>query len=114
MTARVTPGATALDIQSKHAAAQQALADELVAGDVTDLTAARCADQRRRELQSSRDQLTATLVGLCGDDQLEQLHSRLAQLRAPHPAELDPFGTDTATARAELEVAEAARIVVET
>ncbi|MBZ4588837.1 AAA family ATPase, partial [Mycobacterium avium subsp. hominissuis] len=59
LTARVTPGATTLDVQAKHAAAQQELAAALTASAVADLAAARSADQRRRELQGTRDQLGA-------------------------------------------------------
>lgn len=47
LTARIVPGATALDFQAKYAAAQQELADALAAGEVADLAAARppiCAD----------------------------------------------------------------------
>ncbi len=82
LTARFTPGATALDIQAEYAAAQQDLAATLTAAQVGDVAAARRTDQRRHELLNSRDQLTATLVGLCGDDDVEQLRSRLAELRA--------------------------------
>lgn len=114
VTARVVPGATALDIQSKHAVAQQELADALVAGDVADLTAARCVDQRRRDLQSSRDQLTATLTGLCGDEPLDRLRSRLAQLRVRQPAEPALLAAEPVTAHAELKSAEAAGVLVET
>jgi AAA ATPase-like protein len=109
LTARVTPGATALDIQAKYAAAQQELTAALAAGDVGDLAAARCADQRRRELQSSRDQLSATLSGLCGDEEIDQLRSRLAQSRSGQPAEPDVFATDITAVRAELDTAKAAR-----
>jgi AAA ATPase-like protein len=109
LTTRVTPGATALDIQAKYAAAQQELTAALAAGDVADLAAARSTDQRRRELQSSRDQLTATLAGLCGDEEIDQMRSRLAQLRAGQPAGPDLFAMDTTAARAELDAAEAAR-----
>ncbi|WP_019729400.1 AAA family ATPase, partial [Mycobacterium avium] len=70
LTARVIAGATTLDVQAKHAAAQQELAAALTAGAVADLAAARSADQRRRELQGTRDQLGATLAGLCGDEPL--------------------------------------------
>jgi hypothetical protein len=110
LTARVIPGATTLDIQSKHAEAQQELADALTAAGVTDLEAARGADQRRRELQASRDQLAATLAGLCGDEQPDQLRARLAQLRTDQPECV----VDTATASAELDAAEAARAEAET
>ncbi|MCV7123851.1 hypothetical protein H7H53_12290, partial [Mycobacterium lacus] len=117
LNARVTPGATALDIQSEYAAAQQQLADALAAGEVVDVAAARRGDQRRRELQSSRDQLSATLAGLCGDEQVEQLRSRLAHLRAGQVDEPDQFttnaGLDSETARAELNAAEAARAAAE-
>ena len=82
VTARVTPGASALDIQAKYAAAQEKLAAALAAAQVADLAAARQADQRRRELQGARDQLTATLAGLSGDEDVEQLRSRLDELQA--------------------------------
>ncbi|WAJ43964.1 AAA family ATPase [Mycobacterium sp. Aquia_216] len=113
LTARITPGTTALDVQSKYAAAQQELAAALAAGQVADLGAARAADQRRRELQSSRDQLNATLSGLCGDEDIDQLRGRLMQLRAGQPAEPDLFVTDVASARAELDTAQAARLAAE-
>lgn len=105
LTARITPGATALDVQAKHAAAQQELAAALAAAGAADLTAARSDDQRRRELQISRDQLSATLSGLCGDEDVDQLRSRLAQLRADQP----PEPTGITAARGELDAAEAAR-----
>jgi uncharacterized protein YhaN len=108
LRARFTPGATALDIHAKHAAAQQELADALAAAEVTDVQAARSADQRRRELRSSRDQLNATLIGLRGDDEIDQLRSRLAELRAEQPEGV-AAGLDAATARAELDAAETAR-----
>ncbi|MGO9506506.1 MAG: AAA family ATPase [Mycobacterium sp.] len=114
LSARVTPGATALDIQAKHAAAQQGLTEALAAGAVADVPAARRADQRRRELESHRDRLTATLTGLQGDEHVDQLRSRLTELRSGQPAEPDLFATDTATARAELDAAQAARAAAET
>ncbi|GAB4601800.1 AAA family ATPase [Mycobacterium avium] len=112
LTARVTPGATTLDVQAKHAAAQQELAAALTAGAVADLAAARSADQRRRELQGTRDQLGATLAGLCGDEPLDELRSRLARLRAEHPeqrAEPTDGAADLAAARTELEALAQAR-----
>lgn len=105
LTARVTPGATTLDIHAKHDAAQQEMAAALTACEVVDLAAARSADQRRRELQNTRDQLSATLAGLRGDEQIDEMRSRLAQLRAEHPADPQPGGTDIGAARAELEAA---------
>ena len=109
VTARVTPGMSALDIQAQYTAAQHDLAAALASADVADLAAARSTDQRRRELQSARDQLTATLAGLCGDDDVEQLRSRLAELRSL-PAFSGDITIDAATARAELDAAEAGRV----
>ncbi|OBF57967.1 hypothetical protein A5787_24310 [Mycobacterium sp. 852002-50816_SCH5313054-b] len=107
LTARITPGATTLEIQAKHAAAQEELAAALAAGGATDLAAARSADARRRELRGCRDQLDATVAGLCGDEHVDQLRSRLAQLRADQPAESNAATPEAA--RAELEAVEAAR-----
>jgi AAA ATPase-like protein len=109
VTARITPGATALDVQAEYAAAQQQLTAALVAGDVADLAEAQSVDQRRRELQASRDQLGAALAGLCGDEEPDQLRGRLAQLRAGQSAEPELFATDIAAVRADLDAAEAAR-----
>ncbi len=103
LTARFTPGGTVRDVQARHAAAQQELSDALAAGQLTDLAAVRCADRRRRDLQNSRDQLSATLDGLCGDDQVDEMQARLAQLRAGQPA---GFGVDIVTARIDLRTAE--------
>jgi AAA ATPase-like protein len=110
LTARFTPGVTALDIQTEHAAVHDDLAAALAAAQVADVAAARRSDQRRRELQSSRDQLTATLVGLCGDDHVDQLRASLAELRASESPETDVVAMDGAAARAELDEAEAARV----
>ena len=109
LTARVTPGMSALEIQTQYTAAQQDLAAGLAAAQVADLAAARSTDQRRRELQSARDQLTATLAGLCGDDDVEQLRSRLAELRSL-PAFSGDITIDAGTARTELDEAEAGRV----
>jgi hypothetical protein len=109
LTARFIPGASALDIQSEYAAAQQNLSAVLATAQAADLAEARHSDQRRRELQSSRDQLVATLAGLCGDDDVEELRSRLAELRAL-PALSDDVTMDGAAARAELDEADAARV----
>ena len=109
LTARVTPGMSALDIRAQYAAAQQDLAAGLAAAQVADLAAARSTDQRRRELQSARDQLTATLAGVCGDDDVEQLRSRLTELRSL-PAFSGDITIDAGTARTELDEAEAARV----
>jgi hypothetical protein len=109
VTARVTPGMSALDIQAQYTAAQEDLAAGLAAAQVANLAAARSTDQRRRELQGARDQLTATLAGLCGDDDVEQLRSRLAELRSLTAFSGD-ITIDSGTARTELEEAEAGRV----
>ncbi|MGA8332163.1 MAG: hypothetical protein WB777_23175, partial [Mycobacterium sp.] len=106
VTARVTPGTSALDIQAQYAAAQEKLAAVLVAAQVADLAAARQVDQRRRELQSAHGQLTATLAGLSDDDDIEQLRSRLAELQSQPALSGD---SDTVAARAELLESVAAR-----
>jgi hypothetical protein len=106
LTARVTPGASALDIQAQYAAAQQKLATALAAAQVGDLAAARQVEQRRRELQSARDQRTATLAGLSADDDIDELRLRLTELQGL-PAV--PDGVDAAAARAELLEAVAGR-----
>jgi AAA ATPase domain len=109
VTARVMPGMSALDVQAQYTAAQQDLAAGLAAAQVANPAAARSADQRRRELQSARGQLTATLAGLCGDDDVEQLVSRLAELRSLPPFSGD-ITIDASTARAELDEAESGRV----
>lgn len=114
LTARVIPGVTTRDIHAKYAAAQHELAAALDAGGVADLAAARAADQHRRDLQSSRDQLSATLAGLCGDEQTDRLRSRLGQLRAAQPDEPDVLATDIGTARTELAALETARAAAST
>jgi AAA ATPase domain len=110
LTARFTPGTTALDIQAEYVAAQQDLVAALAAAQVADVAAARRTDQRRRELLSGRDQLTATLLGLCGDDEAGQLRCRLAELRAAQPSQADDVAMDVIAARAGLEEADAARV----
>ena len=109
VTARVTPGMSALDIQAQYSAAQQDSAAGLAAAQVANLAAARSTHQRRRELQGARDQLTATLAALCGDDDVEQLRSRLAELRSLPPFSGD-ITIDAGTARTELDEAEAGRV----
>ena len=108
LTARFTPGTTALDIQAEYAAAQQDLVAALAAAQVPDVAAARHTDQRRRQLLSGHDQLTATLVGLCDDDEVEHLRSKLVELRAAQQA--DDIAMDATAAGAELEEADAARV----
>ena len=98
---------SALEVRTRYAAAQQDLAAGLATARVADLAAARSTDQRHHERQGARDQLTATLAGLCGDDDVEQLRSRLG---AEDVSSLPPFSGDIAidagTASPELDEAE--------
>jgi AAA ATPase domain len=114
LTARFTPGVTAVDIQAEYAAAHDDLVAALAAARVTDVATARRTDQRRRELRNSRDQLTAALGGLCGDDQIDQLRASLAQLRASELPDADGVAMDTKAARAELDEADLTRARVGT
>ncbi|WP_156689999.1 AAA family ATPase [Mycobacterium sp. Marseille-P9652] len=102
LTARVTPGATTLDVQAKHAAAQQDLSTALAAAAAADVASARAADRRRRELEAARDRSTATLAGLRGDESTDDLRARLALLAADHA---DEPVVDLDSARRELETA---------
>ncbi len=113
LTARIAPGETALDVQTKYAAAQNELAAALCVADAADLAAARDALQHRRELQGNRDQLNATLAALSGDEDIAQLRSRLAELTAAQLAEPDLLALDVTGARAELDAAEASRAAAE-
>jgi len=105
LTVRVTPGAGTLDVQARHAAAHKDLAEALLAAGVADAANARAAAELRRDLSSRRDQLTATLKGLRGDDDVDELRARLAQLSAD--PDVEP-ALDAAAARADLEAAEGA------
>ncbi|MFY2860394.1 AAA family ATPase [Mycobacterium sp. THU-M104] len=109
LSARVTPGAAALDVQAEHAAARQELTAALAGGAVADLGEARTEGQRRRELQNARDQLSATLAGLCGDDDVDHLRARLTQLGAAGRDGAGIPAIDASAARAELDSAEQAR-----
>ncbi|WP_102143699.1 AAA family ATPase [Mycobacterium hubeiense] len=110
LTARVVPGLPASDMQAKLDVAQGVLAEALAAGGVDDVEGARQLDQRRRELIAARDRLTVTRDALTGDDTVDGLRARLAELRdgAPTEAGLWDTAVDTAAARAELDAAAAA------
>lgn len=104
LRARVVPGEPACDTQAMFEAAQSHLTALLSAADVADIAEARARAQRRRELAAERDRLTATLAGLCDDEPVDHLRSRLAALqeRGTHSG---GSGTDTASARAALDAA---------
>lgn len=110
LAARVAPGATATDTHAKLTAAQQHLQGLLTAGGVASVDEARLVDQRRRELTGRRDQLIATLAGICGDDDIVALRKRLEVLSVGRSAEPGLWdAVDSAAARAALEVADAER-----
>ena len=101
-TLSVTSGA---DVQAELKAARRRLSESLVGPGLADVEEARRVDATRRELLSRRDQLTATLTGLLGDDVTADLRDRLDTLRAECP-EGEP--ADPATVRAEAATADAA------
>lgn len=112
LTVRVVPGEPAAQTQARLDEAQGALAAALTAAGVDGVAAARALDARRRDLLGSRDRLRATVDALTGEDDLSDLRSRLAQLRAGQPDETGLFElsgpADIATARTELDTAVAA------
>jgi energy-coupling factor transporter ATP-binding protein EcfA2 len=102
LVVRVVPGAPAADSQGKLDRARQVLDLLLCEAGVTDVTAARELDVRRRELASERARLRATRDALVDDDAVTTLRLRLAELSAaPGPTD-DPRAED---ARAALEEA---------
>jgi AAA domain len=108
LTARVVPGAPAVQTQAKLIAMQDVLAAALKAAGVDDVTAARALDDRRRQLITACDRLRATVEALTGDDAVDDLRLRLAELREGQPAESGLFDLDASGARAELDAAVAA------
>jgi AAA ATPase domain len=109
LRARVAPGTPASETQAKLEAAQEVLAAALAKARVADVAAARLLNERRRELIASREKLNATSEALAGDDTVDELHTRLAELRDGEPAEPGLFEAgDPAAARAELDAAVAA------
>ena len=87
LRARVVPGTPASDTHAKLEAAQEVLAAALAKARVADVAAARLLDERRRELIASREKLNATSEALVGDDIVDVLRTRLAELRDVEPGE---------------------------
>ncbi|MGV0577049.1 AAA family ATPase [Mycolicibacterium elephantis] len=107
ITARVVPGATATETRAKLVAAQEVLVEALGQAGVADVAAARVLHQRRRELIAERDRLRATADALTGEDTVDELRSRLAELG--EPTDIDADGPrDAARARVDLDAASAA------
>ncbi|BBZ32374.1 AAA family ATPase [Mycolicibacterium confluentis] len=105
---RVNPAASAVDTHATLAAAQEHLSDLLRAAVVDDVEAARSTLQRRRELIARRDQLTATLTGIVGHDDVEHLRSRLEALQETEAIDVDPDAARAELASADEALREAA------
>jgi AAA ATPase domain len=104
LRARVVPGVDALDTHAKLTAAELILRDTLRRAGVDTLAEAREKDSRRRELRSAQGRLQATIGALAGDDTVEQLRARHAELTAGQP----DIDGDAETARVALKSARAA------
>ncbi|SBS75120.1 conserved hypothetical protein [uncultured Mycobacterium sp.] len=100
VSVRIDPGVTTSGAQAKLEAAQRILAESLRQGGAADLDGARGIEQRRRLLTSSRDQLAATLAGLCEDEGVAEMRARLASLREAISPTLLAAGVDGGAARA--------------
>jgi hypothetical protein len=111
LRATVVPGTPAIDSQAKLEVAQQVLSAALAQANVEDVAQARLLNERRRELAGSRARLHATVEALRGDETVDELRTRLSDLRAGEPAEPGLWDTPTAGlagARADLDAAAAA------
>jgi hypothetical protein len=86
LTVRVVPGTPAAQMQATLDDARAQLAAALRAAGVADVAAARDADVRRRELLGRRDTVRATVDALTGDDRVDELRARLAELTDAQPA----------------------------
>jgi AAA ATPase domain len=105
LTVRMIPGAPAADTHAVLEAAKEHLAGALAAAGVSDVATARARHDRSRELSASRDMVTATRDALVGDDTVELLRNRLAELR---DGVVSDYSGDAAGARAQLKAAIAA------
>src|SRR5690606_1707603 len=106
LTARIVPGAPAAQMQETLDVARAALADALQHAGVADVASARSQVERRRELSTARETFAATVVALTGEDTLERLRARLAELDAAASDATGDLGVDDA--QAELTAAERA------
>jgi hypothetical protein len=103
------PGCPASDSQAKFEAAQEVLGAALAKARAVDVAGARRLDARRRELTAAREKLRATSEALVGDDTVDELRTRLSELRKGEPAEPGLFdAADPAAARTDLDAAFAA------
>ncbi|SCX33035.1 AAA family ATPase [Mycolicibacterium fluoranthenivorans] len=101
LSARVVPGADAVDTAAALDAARQALGEVLHRCDAADAATARTLHARRAACTATRDRLRATVDALTGDETVEQLRTRHRVLceGGPHP------DGDLDAARAELDAA---------
>jgi hypothetical protein len=100
VSVRIDPGATTSGAQIKLEAAQRVLSEALKQGGAADLDGARVIEHRRRDLTSDRDQLAATLAGLCEDEGVGAMRARLASLQDAITPALLAAGVDAGAARA--------------
>jgi len=111
LRARVVPGTPASDSRARLGAAQEILTAALAQARVADVASARLLDERRRQLIASRENLNATFEALAGADAVDELRTRLGELRDGEHVEPDLWDTgaaDPAAARADLDAAVAA------
>ncbi|MDH6244508.1 AAA family ATPase [Mycobacterium sp. OTB74] len=101
---RVLPGTPAADTTAALDAARAALAAALEPYGLDDVRVAHAVDAHRRELEARRNRLDVTMQTLLGDDTVDALAGRLAQLREQLSG-TDPSDPDAA--RAELAAADA-------
>lgn len=101
---RVVPGADAVETHAALSAAREVLSDALRRAGAQIIDEARAADARRRELRSAQNRLQATIAALTGDETIDQLRARHAELIAGQP----DIAGDTDTARGALKAARAA------
>ncbi|BBZ08602.1 hypothetical protein MDOR_27710 [Mycolicibacterium doricum] len=85
LTARVVPGAPAVQTQARLDEANAELAAALQDAGAADVVAARSLHDRRRELKQTRATLRATVDALTGDNSEAALRARLTELRDGQP-----------------------------
>lgn len=90
LSVRIDPGASAVELRTDLDAAQQLLGQLLAVTGVSDIEAARALDARRRALAESRATHSARRDGLCAGEDVAELRSRLAVLRAAADDRIDP------------------------
>lgn len=112
LTARIVPGAPAVQTQARLDEATAELAAALHTVGAADVATARGLHERRRALTQSGATLRATVDALTGDDTETALRARLAELRDGQPDAEGLFDldgpADAAAARAALDAAVAA------